>query len=432
MVLIDTIRSREILDSRGEPTLETTVFLSDGTSAHASVPSGASKSTHEVLELRDKDFGRYAGLGVTRAVRNVNEVISPRLKKANPLEQEKVDKILLELDQTPNKGHLGANAMLSTSLAVAKTAATLTKKELYEHLNELFIKQKSLDRYEEEIHLPAEMTNLTLPIPIFNLINGGAHAKNNLNFQEYLVVPGGITKTAEQIRAGVEIDFALKNILLEQKLIIGVGDEGGFTPTLKDDNDAFDLLTKAVSAAGYRLRKEIAFGIDIAANFFYKNGTYHLDLENFRGQADELISFYQSFFADYPILIIEDPLHEEDWNGWKKFRQTLSKGVRLVGDDLTSTNRKRVLRAIEEEAINSIIIKPNQIGTLTETLDVAKLAKFSGFTLVAAHRSGETNDTFIVDLAVGIGAPFLKAGAPIRGERVAKYNRLMEIAEKIE
>lgn len=432
MVLIDTIRSREILDSRGQPTLETTVFLSDGTFACASVPSGASKSTHEALELRDKDFGRYDGLGVTHAVRNVNKVISPRLKKANPLEQEKVDKILLELDQTPNKGHLGANAMLSVSIAVAKAAAILTKKELYEHLNELFIKQKSQDRYEEEIHLPAEMTALSLPTPLFNLINGGQHAENNLNFQEYSIIPGGITSTPEQIRAAAEIDYQLRVILKNDGYQATLGDEGGFAPILKDDNDAFDLLTKAVKAAGYNLRKEIAFGLDIAANHFYKDGTYHLDLENFAGQADELIDFYQSFLSEYPILIFEDPFYEEDWSGWKKFRQTLKKGVRLAGDDLTSTNRRRVLKTIEEEAVNSVIIKPNQIGTLTETLDVAKLAKFSGFTLIASHRSGETNDTFIVDLAVALGAPFLKAGAPMRGERVAKYNRLMEIAEKLE
>lgn len=432
MILIDTIRSREILDSRGEPTLETTVFLSDGTTGQASAPSGASKSTHEALELRDKDFGRYAGLGVTHAVRNVNEVISPRLKKANPLEQEKVDKILLELDQTPNKAHLGANAMVSTSIACAKAAAKLLEKPLYEHLNELFIKQKSLDRYEEEIHLPAEMTSFSLPIPIFNLVNGGKHAGNNLFFQEYSIVPGGIKGTAEQIRAGAEIASQLKQILRENKLSTGIGDEGGFAPVLTDDNDALDILGQAIKEAGYRVQKDVAFALDIAASHFYKNGIYNLTLENFSGKSDELIDFYQSFLGDYPILIIEDPLHEEDFLGWKKFRQTLGKGVRLAGDDLTSTNRRRVLKTIEEEAINSIIIKPNQIGTLTETLDVAKLAKFSGFTLIAAHRSGETNDSFIVDLAVAIGAPFIKAGAPVRGERVAKYNRLMEIAEKIE
>lgn len=432
MVLIDTIRSREILDSRGHPTLATTVFLTDGTFGIAAVPSGASKSTHEALELRDKDFSRYAGLGVTHAIRNVNEVISPRLKKANPLEQEKVDKILLELDQTPNKGHLGANAMLSVSLAVSKAAAALTKKELYEHLNELFIKQKSLDRYEEEIRLPTEMTNFSLPIPIFNLINGGKHAENNLLFQEYSVVPGGIKGTTEQIRAGAEIASQLKQTLRENKLSTGIGDEGGFAPVLSDDNDALDILGQAIKKAGYRVQKDAAFALDIAASHFYKDGIYNLTLDNFSGRADELVNFYQSFLGEYPILIIEDPFYEEDWSGWKKFRQTLGKGVRLAGDDLTSTNRRRVLKAIEEEAVNSIIIKPNQIGTLTETLDVAKLAKFSGFTLIASHRSGETNDTFIVDLAVALGAPFIKAGAPVRGERVAKYNRLMEIAEKLE
>lgn len=434
MILIDFVTSREILNSRGQPTLETTIFLSDGTQGLASVPSGASTSGFEALELKDKDYARYFGEGALHAVRNVNVTIAPRLKKMNPLEQEKIDKLLLELDQTPNKAHLGANAILSVSQANACAAANLLKKPLYQYINELFGRIESKDKYEEKIVLPSELAGMRLPTPMFNLINGGKHAENPLKFQEYLVVPGGIAKTSEQVRAAAEIDRALKGKLLEQGFNVAVGDEGGFAPHLPSDTAALDFLVEAVKQAGYKMPDEIALSLDLAANHFYSRGKYALPLENFEGTGTQLSDFYREMVRKYPaIYSLEDPFAEEDWASWASFKKEPGRaGLKIVGDDLTSTNRGRVLRAIEEEVVHAVVIKPNQIGTISETLNAAKLAKGSGFFLVAAHRSGETNDTFITDLAVAIGAQFLKAGAPVRGERVAKYNRLMKIAEEIE
>lgn len=434
MILIDFVTSREILNSRGQPTLETTVFLSDGTQGVASIPSGASTSGSEALELKDKDYARFFGEGVLHAVKNVNETIAPRLKKMNPLEQEKIDKLLLDLDQTPNKAHLGANAMLSVSQASVCAAANLLKKPLYQYINELFSRIESKDKYEEKIVLPPQLASIALPTPMFNLINGGKHAENPLKFQEYLVVPGGIAKVSEQVRAAAEIDRTLRNQLLEKGFKVAVGDEGGFAPHLESDTAALDFLIEAVKEAGYKTPDQIAFSLDLAANHFYANGKYALPSEEFTGNGEQLANFYRKMLEKYPFIYsLEDPFYEEDWGSFTAFKKEPGRaGLKIVGDDLISTNRSRVLRAIEEEAMHAVVIKPNQIGTISETLNVAKLAKGSGFFLVAAHRSGETNDTFIVDLAVGIGAQFLKAGAPVRGERVAKYNRLMKIAEEIE
>lgn len=432
MVLVDFVSAREILDSRGYPTTEVTVILSDGTTATASCPAGTSRSSHEAIELRDKEYDRYFGQGVSRAVHNINEIIAPRMKKMNPLEQEKIDKLLLELDGTVNKAHLGANAILPVSIGILKSAAKLIKKPLFEYINELFIKIKSKDRYEEEIILPAELTKPFLPIPLFNLINGGKHANTNLEFQEYLVAPVGVRKVAEQVRCAAEIQHKIAELLSERGIECDVGYEGGFTPNLSSNGEPLELFHEAAEKCAYKPGKEIFFALDCDASYFFIEGRYKLKLENLSGGYQELVQFYAKIIKKFPIFMLEDPFAEEDWESWKTFMKDFGKEGLVAGDDLIATNRKRLLAAIEEEAINSVIVKPNQIGTVTETLDVAKLAKNEGFTLFVSHRSGETNDTFLTDFAVGVGAGYFKAGAPTRGERVAKYNRLMEIAEKIE
>jgi len=431
LVLIDQLFSRQILDSRGQPTLETTIVLTDGLKTKASVPSGASRGTHEALELRDKDYSHYHGLGVLRAVENVNKIISPRLHKMNPLEQAKIDQVLLELDQTTNKAHLGANSVLSVSLAVSRVASLLRKIPLYLYLNELFHRCEALNEHEEKINLPQAKEKTSLPIPIFNLINGGKHADNLLKFQEYWIVPHGILSEKERIRAAVEIDWTLKKNLIEKKYAVALGDEGGFTPNLPSDSEALKLLKEAIASAGFDLGSQISLGLDLAASTFYSNGKYELPLENFSGTGDQLAVFYSQLIEQYPISYLEDAFSEDDWESWTNFAKKVGQDGRLIGDDLIVTNRTRLLKAHEEKALNSVLVKPNQIGTLTETLQFIKVAKHFDYTIFASHRSGETNDDFIVDLAVGVGADYLKAGAPVRGERVAKYNRLMEIEEEI-
>lgn len=431
MVLIDQLFSREILDSRGQPTVETMVFLTDGTKARASVPAGASKGTHEALELRDKDYSRYQGLGVLRAVENVNKIIAPRLRKMNPSEQSKIDHVMLELDQTTNKAKLGANAMLSVSLAVARAASSVSRKPFYSYLNELFCRMEALNQYEEKIVLPDEKTKINLPIPIFNLINGGKHADNPLKFQEYLVVPFGLEGEKERIRAAVEIDWALKKILVDKKYSVALGDEGGFTPNIPTDGEGLELLKQAIESTDYRLGNKVSLGLDPAATTFYDDGKYSLPLENFIGGGLNLAEFYNQLIEKYPIVFLEDPFAEDDWESWKNFAKKIGRDGRLVSDDLTVTNRGRLIKAHDEEAINSVLVKPNQAGTLTETLQFVKVAKFFDYTTIVSHRSGETTDDFITDLAVGVGADYFKAGAPLRGERVTKYNRLMEIEEEL-
>lgn len=432
MILLDQIFAREILDSRGNPTIETTVVLTDGLTAKVSVPSGASKGTHEALELRDKDFSRYNGMGVLHAVDNVNKIIAPRVRKLNPLEQNKVDKVMLELDQTNNKAHLGANAILSVSLAVARVSALLLKKHLYIYLNELFKRTESLNQYEEKVILAEDKVKPRMPFTTFNLINGGKHADNPLAFQEYMIIPFAISKTKERIRAAAEIDKILKADLKERKFDVALGDEGGFAPNLESDSLALDLLVESIGKAGYQAGTQVAVGLDLAASTFFRDGKYHLPLEKFEGDGDGLINYYNELIEKYPIISLEDPFDEEDWSAWKKFTKKTGNDGRVVGDDLLATNRNLLIKAHEEEVINSVIVKPNQVGTLTETLQFIKLAKSYGYTIFVSHRSGETNDDFIADLAVGVGAEYLKAGAPVRGERVAKYNRLLEIAEEIE
>lgn len=420
MILVDLIQARQILDSRGYPTVETTVILSDETTVTASVPAGQSKSSYEALELRDKDFANYFGQSVHHAVKNVNEVIAPRLKKANPLEQEKVDQVLLELDGTPNKAHLGSNAILSVSIAIAKAGAVLSDQKLFFHLNDLFKKTKALDKYEEEINLPPEDTTPTLPIPLFNLINGGAHAENTLAVQEFWVIPYKIGPVTERVRAGAEIYWNLAQILSGAGKSTAVGDEGGFGVGIDTHREALDFLQEATRKAGYN--HKVAFGMDVAVE------NYSLEMAT---QQIDPLEEYRKTIHQYPILALEDPFPENDWENFKKVQEMFGGGL-IIGDDLLAMQRKRVLKAAEEKSVSGMVIKPNQIGTVSEALSVAKVAKNAGFALVASHRSGETTDSFITDFAVAIGADFLKAGAPARGERTAKYNRLMEIAERLE
>ncbi|NCS32630.1 phosphopyruvate hydratase [bacterium] len=412
MILIEELFARQILNSRGEPTVQVDLKLNDGSVVRSSVPSGKSRSSHEATELLDKDFGYYFGKGVTHAVTNINQIISPRLKKLDPTEQFQIDRILLELDGTPNKAHMGANAMLGVSMAVSKAAALLKAVPLYEQLNELFIKVPALDIHEEAIKLPPDITKPALPIPAFNLINGGAHADNTIVIEEYMVIPAGIERMADKIRAGAEIMHALKGILKKAGKSTNVGDEGGFAPSLESSIKPLEYIVEAVKQTNYALHNEVMYALDIAG-------------------AKVPEDFYDTILKDYPILSISDAYGEEDWERFSSLNQKYP-DLFCTGDDITSTNVKRLYQAIKTDAVDCVTIKPNQVGTVTETLQFAKIAKDAGISLFASHRSGETNDMFIVDLAIAIGAKFLKGGAPNRGERVSKYNHLLEQAERFE
>ena len=412
MILIEELFARQILNSRGEPTVQVDLKLNDGSVVRSSVPSGKSRSSHEANELLDKDFGYYFGKGVTHAVTNINQIISPRLKKLDPTEQFQIDRILLELDGTPNKAHMGANAMLGVSMAVSKAAALLKAVPLYEQLNELFIKVPALDIHEEAIKLPPDITKPALPIPAFNLINGGAHADNTIVIEEYMVIPAGIERMADKIRAGAEIMHALKGILKKAGKSTNVGDEGGFAPSLESSIKPLEYIVEAVKQTNYALHNEVMYALDIAG-------------------AKVPEDFYDTILKDYPILSISDAYGEEDWERFSSLNQKYP-DLFCTGDDITSTNVKRLYQAIKTDAVDCVTIKPNQVGTVTETLQFAKIAKDAGISLFASHRSGETNDMFIVDLAIAIGAKFLKGGAPNRGERVSKYNHLLEQAERFE
>jgi len=412
MILIEELFARQILNSRGEPTVQVDLKLNDGSVVRSSVPSGKSRSSHEATELLDKDFGYYFGKGVTHAVTNINQIISPRLKKLDPTEQFQIDRILLELDGTPNKAHMVANAMLGVSMAVSKAAALLKAVPLYEQLNELFIKVPALDIHEEAIKLPPDITKPALPIPAFNLINGGAHADNTIVIEEYMVIPAGIERMADKIRAGAEIMHALKGILKKAGKSTNVGDEGGFAPSLESSIKPLEYIVEAVKQTNYALHNEVMYALDIAG-------------------AKVPEDFYDTILKDYPILSISDAYGEEDWERFSSLNQKYP-DLFCTGDDITSTNVKRLYQAIKTDAVDCVTIKPNQVGTVTETLQFAKIAKDAGISLFASHRSGETNDMFIVDLAIAIGAKFLKGGAPNRGERVSKYNHLLEQAERFE
>ena len=413
MSTIIDVHGREILDSRGNPTVEAEVVLASGMSATAAVPSGASTGAHEALELRDGDAARYGGKGVRDAVRNVNEVIGPRLEGAEASDQVGVDDQLLELDGTPNKSQLGANAMLAVSLAVARAAALDAGQPLYRYLGGVMA------------HV--------LPVPMMNVLNGGVHSSNNVDVQEFMIVPVGADRFPEALRIGVEVFHALKKVLAKQGLSTAVGDEGGFAPTLASNEAALEALLVAVKEAGYTPGEDVVFAIDPAASEFYDNGRYVFKKSGGAARTSaEMIELYRSWVDKYPIVSIEDGLAQDDWEGWLKLTEALGDRIQIVGDDIFVTNMDRLARGIEEGVGNAILIKLNQIGTLTETLDCIDLAKRNGYATVISHRSGETEDTFIADLAVATGAAQIKTGSASRTDRVAKYNQLLRIAEELD
>jgi len=411
MTEIVQVTAREILDSRGTPTLEVEIATAGGVVGRAAVPSGASTGEHEALELRDGDARRYLGKGVRKAVANVDEHIGPALLGLPVTDQAGIDARLIELDGTPSKSKLGANAMLGASLAVARAGAATFDLPLYRWLG--------------------GPNARLLPVPLMNLINGGAHADNNVDVQEFMVVPLGPATFAEALRAGVEVFGNLKKVLHGRKASTAVGDEGGFAPDLEKNEAALELLVDAISKAGYTPGKDVALALDVAASELYdkKAGTYSLDGRQISG--DELVGWYASLVDKYPIVSIEDGMAEDDWAGWKKLTDKLGARVQLVGDDLFVTNVTRLQRGLDEGIANSILIKVNQIGTLTETLDAIELAQRAGYRTVISHRSGETEDTFIADLAVAVNAGQIKTGSASRSERVAKYNRLLRIADEL-
>lgn len=412
------VAGREILDSRGNPTVEVTVELDNGIRAVAGVPSGASTGSHEALELRDGDTGRYGGKGVRQAVKNVNETIAPLVVGMDPSAQKKIDQAMRKADGTDNKSKLGANAILGVSLAAAR-AATLDRGEpLHAYL-------RSLGKFK-----PAKGA---FPIPMFNVLNGGEHADSGLSIQEFKLVPRGIEGYAEQLRAGSEIFQALKSILHKGEYSVGVGDEGGFAPRLESHAAAFETLVRAIETAGYRPGEQVFLGVDVAANSFYDraNDRYALKPEGVQLPREQLLALYREWTAKYPLVSIEDPLHEEDWAGWRAFNEKTGDKTMIIGDDLLVTNVTRLEKAIEEKACNAVLIKVNQIGTLSETFDCVRLAQKHGMRTVVSHRSGETCDDFIADLAVGVGAEYIKTGSLSRGERLAKYNRLLAIYENV-
>lgn len=414
---IISVTSRAILDSRGHPTLETTVMLDTGGWGIAAVPSGASTGSHEAFELRDQDLKRYHGLGVDQAIKQVSGPIAKAIKGKDVRQQAEIDQIMIELDGTVNKSKLGANAILSVSLAIARANASLQKTPLYRQLQQTF-------------DFP-EVNAKTLPRPMMNLINGGRHANNGLKIQEFMVVPSGPTM-AERIERGVNTYLQLGDLLKKQNLLTTVGDEGGYAPTLADDEAALKILAEAVGQAGYSLPKDMGLAIDIAASEFYDQATERYAIDQASGlSAAGMTGWLGEWLDRYPLISVEDPLAEDDWQGWSELTEKFGGQVMVVGDDVFVTNKSRLDRGIEAKAANAILIKVNQIGTLTETMATIQRAQAAGYTVIISHRSGETNDSFISDLAVAVGAPFIKAGAPARGERVAKYNRLLAIEQEL-
>ncbi len=409
--VIQDIVAREILDSRGNPTVEVMVTLLGGAVGVAGVPSGASTGVHEAVELRDGDKSRYGGKGVLKAVKNVNETINDAITGLDALNQMVLDQTLLELDGTPNKGNLGANAILGTSLAVAKAAAAALDLPLYRYLG--------------------GVSAATLPVPMMNILNGGKHAENSTDLQEFMVLPVGATSMSEAVRMSAEVYQALKKVLHDRGLNTNVGDEGGFAPSLKSNRDALEVILAAIDAAGYKPGKDIYMGMDPAASEFYEDGKYVLAREGRTLTASEMIDLYEQWIGEYPIISIEDGLAEDDWAGWAELTKRLGGKIQLVGDDIFVTNTERLSRGIREGVSNSILVKLNQIGTLTETLATIEMAKRARYTAVVSHRSGETEDTTIADLVVATNAGQIKTGAPARSERVAKYNRLMAIEQEL-
>ena len=407
MAVIEQVGAREILDSRGNPTVEVEVALDDGTLARAAVPSGASTGEHEAVELRDKDAGRYNGKGVERAVNAVLDEIGPELAGVDAVDQRIVDQKLVDLDGTPDKSRLGANAILGVSLAVAKAAAETSGLELFRYVG------------GPNAHV--------LPVPMLNILNGGAHADTDVDIQEFMIAPIGAESYREALRWGVEVYHSLKSVLKSRGLATGLGDEGGFAPSLSNNREALDLIATAVEKAGFALGSQIAFALDVAATEFYSDGAYAF--EGTKRSAEQMLGYYADLTDAYPMVSIEDPLAEDDWDGWVRLTDEIGEKVQLVGDDLFVTNPDRLEEGIARRAGNALLVKVNQIGTLSETLDAVALATSYGYRSMMSHRSGETEDTTIADLAVATGVGQIKSGAPARGERTAKYNQLLRIEE---
>lgn len=410
MTTIVELKAREVLDSRGNPTVEAEVTLEGGARGSAMVPSGASTGAHEALELRDGG-PRYAGKGVLRAVAAVNERIAPELIGYDALDQAGVDRAMLQLDGTPNKANLGANAILAVSLATARAAANALGLPLYRYLG--------------------GVQGLTLPVPLMNVINGGKHADNNVDFQEFMLVPAGATSFREALRMGVETFHALKGVLKGRGYNTNVGDEGGFAPDLKSNVEAVEVLLQAIEKAGYKPGQEISLALDPASTEFYKDGKYRLEAENKTLSSEEMVAYWESWVGQYPIVSIEDGLAEDDWEAWKMLTERVGHKIQLVGDDLFVTNPARLAEGIEKGVGNAILVKVNQIGTLSETLEAIALAQRSGYNAVISHRSGETENTFIADLAVAVNAGQIKTGSASRSDRLAKYNQLLRIEDEL-
>ena len=408
MTTIKSIKAREILDSRGNPTVEVDVELSDGSFGRAAVPSGASTGAFEAVELRDGGE-RYLGKGVLSAISNIQKEIAPKLVGSDPFAQRAIDKLMIDLDGTANKSKLGANAILGVSLAVARAASNSKKTPLYK-----FIGGENAD---------------LLPVPMMNILNGGAHADTNVDIQEFMIAPIGAKNFKEALRWGAEVYHALKSVLKKRGLATSIGDEGGFAPNLDSNRAALDLIVEAINKAGFKLGTEIALAMDVAATEFYKDGSY--EFEGGKLSAQEMISYYQGLVDSYPLVSIEDPLSEDDWDGWRSITEALGEKVQLVGDDLFVTNPERLSRGISSRTANALLVKVNQIGSLTETLDAVEMAHKAGYRSMMSHRSGETEDTTIADLAVATASGQIKTGAPARSERVAKYNQLLRIEEEL-
>ncbi|MBB3129845.1 enolase [Paenibacillus rhizosphaerae] len=411
MTIISDVYAREVLDSRGNPTVEVEVYLESGGHGRAIVPSGASTGAHEAVELRDGDKDRYLGKGVLNAVKNVNEIIAPEVIGMDALDQLGIDKLMIKLDGTPNKGKLGANAILAVSMAVARAAADALDLPLYVYLGGFNAKQ--------------------LPVPMMNIVNGGAHADNNVDVQEFMVLPVGAPTFKEALRTGAEIFHSLKSVLKGKGLNTAVGDEGGFAPNFTSNEDALSSIMEAIEKAGYKPGVDVFLGMDVASTEFFKDGKYHLEGEGKSYTSSEFVELLASWVDKYPIITIEDGCSEDDWEGWKLLTAKLGDKIQLVGDDLFVTNTERLEKGIEEGIGNSILIKVNQIGTLTETFDAIEMAKRAGYTAVVSHRSGESEDSTIADIAVATNAGQIKTGAPSRTDRIAKYNQLLRIEDEL-
>ena len=411
---ITSIHAQEILDSRGTPTVEATVILESGVKSSAAVPSGASTGTHEAIELRDQDESRYFGKGVLKAVDNVEQKIAPALVGMDPLQQTDIDRRMLELDGTENKSNLGANAMLAVSMACTRVAAHAQSLPLYQYIAQM-----------------ASNDRLLLPVPMMNILNGGKHARQSTDFQEFMIFPVGAPTFREALRWGAEVFHEFGKVLSERGLPTGVGDEGGYSVPVENNEQALNLILESITRAGYQAGSQIALGLDVAASEFYENGQYHLQVDKQILRTTELMELYEQWLSKYPIVSVEDALYEDDWIGFREINQRFGQKTQLVGDDLFVTNVERLRQGISEKAANSILIKLNQIGTVTETLQAVKEAHSAGWTAIISHRSGETEDTFIADLAVGTGVGQIKTGSLSRSERISKYNRLLTIEKEL-